>query len=111
MVITIENTMKTLIISLMAIFGAVSAQAGTVQRGHTTVHRGDSVHTGGNYHRDDYRGYHGGHGYYANEGHRGRYWHGGYYRGHYYSGGYYPYDAPFFAGLPIPIPFPVPVPE
>jgi hypothetical protein len=100
--------MKTLIFSLIATFAAVSAQADTVHGGQTTVHRGYTVHTGGNYHRNYSGGYHGGHGYYANQ---SRYWHGGYYRGHYYNSGYYPYNSPFFVGLPIPIPFPIPVPE
>jgi hypothetical protein len=103
--------MKTLIFSLMAIFGAVSAYAGTVDKGHTAVHRGSTVRTGGNYHRDYAGGYQGGHRYYANGGHNGRYWHGGYYQGHYYNSGYYPYDSPFFAGFPIPIPVPIPVPQ
>jgi hypothetical protein len=103
----------------MAIFGAVSAYAGTVHTGHTAVHRGATVHTGGSYHGNYSGGYHGGrgyyanggHGYYANGGHNGRYWHGGYYNGHYYNSGYYPYDSPFFGGIPIPIPVPIPVPE
>jgi hypothetical protein len=114
--VTIKKPMKTLIFSLLAIFGSVSAYAGTVHAGHMTVHRGATVHTGGNYHRNNYRGnyyggYHGGHGYYANGGHTRRYWRGGYYGGRYYGPEYYSYDSPFFVGLPIPVPFPVPVPE
>ena len=95
----------------MVTFATLSAYAGTVHNGHTTAHRGHTVQTGGNYHRKYSGGYRGGHGYYANGGHDGRYWQGGYYRGHYCSSGYYPYDSPFFAGFPIPIPIPVPVPE
>jgi hypothetical protein len=94
--------MKTLSLTVLAIFAVVSAYAGTDHRGHTTVH------TGGNNHGHYQGGYRGGQGYYAHEGHGGRYWRGGYYRGHYYEGGYYPYDSPFFIGLPIPVPFPVP---
>jgi hypothetical protein len=112
-VVTTKKLMKTLFFSLMAIFGTVSAYAGTVHAGQTTVHRGYTVHTGGHYNHNNYHGnyggYHGGHGYYANEGHNGRYWHGGYYGGRYYGAGYYPYNSPFFIGLPVP--FPVPVPE
>jgi hypothetical protein len=107
------KTIKSLSLILITIFGVVSAQAGTVHSGHTTVHTGGH----GNYHAN----YHGGHGYYArggqgyyanggryytNGGHSARYWHGGYYGGQYYDSGYYPYNSPFFIGLPIPFFFP-----
>jgi hypothetical protein len=48
--------MKILSLTLVGVFGVVSAHAGT---GHTTVH------TGGNNHGSYHGGYHGGHGYYA----------------------------------------------
>ncbi len=94
--------MKTLSLTVVAIFGVVSAYAGPVHGGHA------AVHPGGNNHGHYRGGYHGGHEYYAHEGHGGRYWHGGYYHGHYYDGGYYPYDSPLFIGFPIPVPFPIP---
>jgi hypothetical protein len=95
------KTITTLSLTIVALLGVASTQAGTAHAGHTTVHT--SGH--GNYHGGYY---HGGHGYYAHGGQSGRYWHGGYYRGSYYNGGYYPYDSPFFVGLPIPFPFFVP---